>query len=70
LSIAFSVERVRISGNWPPRTTSNSWTMNSISRMPPRESLTSLARSGRPAARRCASSRTLTWSWRSPSKTP
>ena len=70
LSSAFSVERVRISGNWPPRTTSSSWTMNSISRMPPRDSLTSLARSGRPAARRWASSRTLAWSWRRPSKTP
>ena len=33
--------------------------MNSISRMPPRDSFTSLARSGRPAARRCASSRIL-----------
>ena len=35
LSSAFRVERVRISGNWPPRTTSSSWTMNSISRIGP-----------------------------------
>jgi hypothetical protein len=35
-----------------------------------RLSLTSLARSGRPAARRCASSRILRCSWRRPSKTP
>jgi hypothetical protein len=63
-------ERVRISGNCPPRTTSSSCTMNSISRMPPRESFTSLARSGRPAARRWASSRILRCSWRRPSKMP
>ena len=66
----FCVLRLRISGNCPPRTTNNSCTMNSISRMPPRESLTSFARSGRPAARRWASSRILRCSWRRPSKMP
>ena len=70
LSSAFRVERVRISGNWPPRTTSISCTVNSISRMPPRDSFTSLARSGLPAARRWASSRILRCNWRRPSKTP
>jgi hypothetical protein len=70
LSSAFRVERVRISGNCRRARRSSSWTMNSISRIPPRESLTSLARSGRPAARRCASSRTFRCSWRRPSKTP
>jgi len=69
-SVRASVERVRSSGNWPPRTTCSSCTVNSISRMPPRESFTSLARSGRPAARLAASSRILRCSWRRPSKTP
>ena len=66
---ALSVLRVRISGKLPPRTTCISCTVNSISRMPPRDSFTSLARSGRPAARRCASSRILRCSWRRPSNT-
>jgi hypothetical protein len=66
---AACVGRVRSSGNWPPRTTCSSCTVNSISRMPPRDSLTSLARSGRPALRLAACSRIWRCSTRSASNT-